>query len=523
MAAAPPPSAVLVSSPTPSPPRTHGRALAAAVFAAAVVPFLPGVRDWDAPARATAAVTVLTAICWMTEALPLPIASLLPAILLPALGAVKASEIAPWYFDDILLLFLGGFVVAIALERYGLHERLAWRAVALFGSRPRRLVLGLMLATAGLSMFVNNTSSTLVMLPVAMALLARCTADEQARLGAPLMLGVAYAATIGGLATKIGTAPNMVFFAQTEARFPEAPLPSFGTWMVAMLPLAATMLIATWWVLTCVTGRTGNVASAGLDQCAREARARPPLDRDARWVLVVFVAVAVLWITRVPAELGALRLPGWSELLPAAAAGAISDATIALGGCVLLFALPSRRRGGAPLLEWSDCRELPWGVLLLIGGGLALAKAFDRTGVSTHVAQALAGALGSLPAWGMLLLVAAAVMLLSELASNTAAINLLLPLLFGVAVETGLHPMLLALPAVVAVSYAFMLPVGTPPNAIVFATGRVKMRDMVRAGFLLDLIAVALVCLFTVFWIAPRLGYDLGAAPDWAAAPPAGP
>jgi sodium-dependent dicarboxylate transporter 2/3/5 len=512
-----------VPLPTSTPTRRRGRALAAAVIAAVALPFLPGVRDWEAPARVTAAVALLTAICWMTEALPLRVASLLPAILLPAFGAVGAREIAPWYFDDILLLFLGGFVLAIALERYGLHERLAWRAVALFGARPRQRVIGLMIATAGLSMFVNNTSTTLVMLPVAMALLARCTTTEQAGLGAPLMLGVAYAATIGGLATKIGTAPNMVFFAQSELRFPDAPMPGFGAWMLAMLPLAAAMLLATWWVLTCVVGRTGNAPSAGLDACAREARTLPPLDRDARVVLGVSVTVALLWITRSPADLGTLRVPGWSELLPPAAAAAISDTTVALLGCVVLFALPARRRGGAPLLDWNDCRDLPWGVLLLIGGGLALAQAFDRSGLSIHVAQGLAGALDALPTWAMLLVIAASVTLLSELASNTAAINLLLPLLFGAALETGLHPMLVALPAVVSVSYAFMLPVGTPPNAIVFATGRIPIRVMLRAGLLLDLIAVALVSLFTVFWVAPRLGFDLAVLPEWAAPTPTAP
>ncbi len=512
-----------MTPPTPAPPRSRLRLLAAAAVAAAVLPFLPGLSELPAPARVTAAVAVFTALCWMTEALPLPIASLLPAILLPAFGAVSAVEIAPWYFHDILLLFLGGFVLAIALERYGLHERLAWRAVAIFGARPQRLVLGLMIATAGLSMFVNNTSTTLVMLPVAMALLARCSEEEQARIGSPLMLGVAYAATIGGLATPIGTAPNMVFAAQSRLRFPDAPAAGFGSWMVAMLPLAAAMLLATWWVLTRVTGRTGNQSSPGLAACVREARGLAPLDRDARSVLGIFLAVALLWLTRTPNDLGAFTVHGWSELLPKATADAISDTTVALFGCVFLFALPSRRRGGAPLLAWSDCRELPWGVLLLIGGGLALARAFDSTGLSTAVAEQLSGSLDQMPTWAVLLVIAASVTLLSELASNTAAINILLPLLFGAAIESGMHPMLVALPAVISVSYAFALPVGTPPNAIAFATGRIPMRDMLRAGLLLDLIAIALVCLFVVFWVAPRLGFELSVTPEWAAEVPAGP
>lgn len=497
--------------------------LGIAAAAAAVTPWLPGVAGLEAEARATAAVAVLTALCWMTEALPLPVASLLPALLLPALGAVPAPVLAPWYFDDILLLFLGGFVLALAIERYGLHERLAWRAVAVFGARPSRLVLGMMVATAGLSMFVNNTSSTLVMLPVAMALLARCGEEEQRRLGSPLMLGVAYAATIGGLATPVGTAPNMVFLAQTRARFPDAPEIGFGQWTIAMLPLAAVFLVATWLVLTRLTGRVPRGLSPGLAAGAAEARDRAPLDRDARKVAAIFGAVALLWMTRKSADLGGVRLPGWSELLPDAVAGAIGDSTVALLGCVLLFALPSRRAPGSPLMRWEDCRDLPWGVLLLIGGGLALARAFDETGLSTAVARGLAGALEVLPPWAVLVLVSASVTLLTELASNTAAINILLPLLFGAAVQSGMHPMLVALPAVISVSYAYMLPVGTPPNAIAYASGRIPMRDMVRAGSLLDAIAVALVCLFTVFWVAPRLGFDLAAPPAWAAGVPPGP
>lgn len=524
MAGAPPPRAEpLAATTTPAPRRLRLRTLAAVCAAAAATLWLPGIAGLPWAARATAAVAVLTALCWMTEALPLPVASLLPALLLPALGAVRAREVAPWYFDDVLLLFLGGFVLAIAIERYGLHERLAWRAVAVFGARPTRLVLGMMVATAGLSMFVNNTSSTLVMLPVAMALLARCGAEEQRSLGSPLMLGVAYAATIGGLATPIGTAPNMVFLAQAGTRFPEAPRIGFGEWMIAMLPLAAAFLLLSWWILTRVTGRVGSGVSAGLAAGAREARALPPLDADARKVLAIFLGAAILWITRRPADLGAVRLPGWSQLLPAPAAAAVEDSTVALLACVLLFAMPSRRRGGAPLLAWDDCRDLPWGVLLLIGGGLALATAFDRTGLSQAVAEGLAGALHALPAWALLGLIATAVVLFSELASNTAAINILLPLLFGAAVQAGLHPMLVALPAVAAVSYAFMLPVGTPPNAIAYATGRIPMRDMIRAGALLDLAAVVLISIAVVSWIAPRLGYDLAEVPAWSAPAAPGP
>lgn len=511
-----------MSAPDPQPRSPLLRLLFGVVIAGAVQ-LLPGVRDLEAPARRTASITVLTAWCWITEAVPLAIGALLPAILLPAAGVVSARQIAPWYFDDILFLFLGGFILSTALERTRLHERLAWRAVAIFGSHPRRLVLGLMVATASLSLFVNNTSSTLVMLPVGLALLARCEAEERKQLGAPLLLGIAYAATIGGIATPIGTAPNIVFLGLFQERFPDAPVPGFGTWMLAVLPLAAIFLVLCWWVLVRVAGRPGADSSPALARYAQEAARLPPRNAEQNRVLAVFSLVVLAWLTREPADLGWFRVPGWKELLPGNVAAAVSDATVALCGAALLFLIPCGNKNPRRLLVWEDCRNLPWGVLLLIGGGLALAKSFEQSGLSAAVAGGLAGTLDVLPIPVIVLLVSAAVTLLTEIASNTATINVLLPLLFGAAVAAGIHPLLVAIPAVLSVSYGFALPVGTPPNAIVFATGHIRMGQMLRVGLLLNLMAILLVSFFTLFWTGPRLGFDLGSMPDWAAPAPAGP
>jgi len=511
-----------VSAPDPQPRSPLLRLLLGAALALAL-PLLPGVRDLDPLARRAASITVLTAWCWITEALPLAVGALLPAILLPAAGVASARQIAPWYFDDILFLFLGGFILSTALERTRLHERLAWRAVAFFGSRPRRLVLGMMAATAALSLFVNNTSATLVMLPVGLALLARCEPDERAQLGAPLLLGIAYGATIGGIATPIGTAPNILFLAMFQERFPEAPVPGFGTWMLAVLPLSILFLLICWQLLVRVAGRPGAASSPALTRYAQEAARLPPRSAEQNRVLIVFSLVVLAWLTREPADLGFARVPGWKEALPAPIAASVSDATVALIGAVLLFVIPSAGRGSRRLLVWDDCRNLPWGVLLLIGGGLALAKSFEQSGLSAAVAGGLGGALDVLPMAAVVLLVSASVTLLTEIASNTATINVLLPLLFGAAVAAGLNPLLVAIPAVLSVSYGFALPVGTPPNAIVFATGRVRMNQMLRVGILLNLIAILLVTLFTLFWTGPRLGFDLRTMPGWAAAEPAGP
>lgn len=511
-----------MSAPDPQPRSPLLRLLGGAA-AAVAVQFLPGVRDLEPLARRTASVTVFTAWCWITEAVPLAVGALLPAILLPAAGVATARQVAPWYFDDILFLFLGGFLLSIALERTRLHERLAWRAVALFGSRPRRLVLGLMAATATLSLFVNNTSSTLVMLPVGLALLSRCEEEERKQLGAPLLLGIAYAATIGGIATPIGTAPNILFLGMFQERFPDAPVPGFGTWMLAVLPLSIVFLLLCWQLLVRVAGRPGAASSPALARYAEEAARLPPRSSEQNRVLAVFSLVVAAWLTREPADLGFVRLPGWKEALPDGIAAAVSDATVALAGAVLLFILPCGRQNPRRLLIWADCRNLPWGVLLLIGGGLALAKSFDQSGLSAAVAGGLAGALDVLPLPLIVLLVSASVTLLTEIASNTATINVLLPLLFGAAVAAGLHPLLVAIPAVLSVSYGFALPVGTPPNAIVFATGQIRMGQMLRVGLLLNVLAILLVSFFTLFWTGPRLGFDLRSSPEWAAPGPAGP
>lgn len=501
------------------------RFLSGAVLAL-VVPFLPGVAELNPEARAVAGVAVLTAWCWLTAALPLPVASLLPALLLPATGAVSARTVAPWYFHDILLLFLGGFILAIGLERYGLHRRFALRALSLFGAEPRRVVLGFMVVAAGLSMFVSNTSTALLMLPVALAVLDRCEEQDRAHLTRPLLLGIAYACSIGGVATPIGTAPNSVFLGQVRDRFPEAPSLAFGTWFIGALPLVVAFLAVAWFVLVRVAHRVPAESGMSVEDVRAERRASGKRNREQNRVLFVFVTVAGLWMTRSGADFGAIAIPGWQELLPDRVAGTISDATVALVGVVLLFLLPGKARRTGALLDWEDCRNVPWGILILLGGGFALARACESSGLSAAIGDSLSGLIGSTPPLLMVFLVALGVTFLTEITSNTATINVLLPLMFSACVAAEVHPFLLALPATFAVSCAFMLPVATPPNAILFSSGRLSVLDMARAGILLNLLTAVLVTLFALYWIAPTWGLDLTEFPDWAraeAAPEDGP
>jgi solute carrier family 13 (sodium-dependent dicarboxylate transporter), member 2/3/5 len=486
------------------------------VVVSIAVPFLPGVAELEYQARAVAGVSTFTAWCWLTASLPLPVASLMPALLLPATGAVSARIVAPWYFHDILLLFLGGFILALALEKYNLHRRFALRALTLFGAGPRALVLGFMVVSAGLSMFVSNTSTALLMLPVSLAVLDRCSEGDRQLLTRPLLLGIAYACSIGGVATPIGTAPNSVLLGQMRDRFPDAPEIAFGTWFLGALPLVVSFLFVVWIMLTRVVHRLPVESDLSITEIKSERQASGRRNREQNLVLGVFLTVAILWITRSGIDFGNYAIPGWQALLPTAAAATISDSTVALLGVLLLFMLPGKAQETGALLDWHDCRRVPWGILLLLGGGFALAKSCEYSGLSQAIGEGISGSMASLPPFATVLLAVLVITFLTEITSNTATINVLLPLLFSASVAAGIHPMLIALPATFAVSCAFMLPVATPPNAILYSSGRLKVSDMARAGIWLNLLTAILVSLFAVYWIAPRWGFDLSVFPDWA-------
>jgi len=480
--------------------------------------FVPGVDTLGYSARAAFAVVVLTAWCWLTTALPMPVASLLPVLLLPATGVMSAREVAPLYFQDILMLFLGGFILALALERHNLHRRFALRALSVFGHRPRRVVLGFMVASACLSMFVSNTSTALLMLPVAVAILDGCSRENSAKLAPPLLLGIAYACSIGGVGTPIGTAPNSVLLGQTMDRFPDAPVIGFGTWMIGTLPFIVVFLVLAWLVLTRVVWRLPNGGFPGLEKLRSEREQLPPRTRTQNKVAIVFAAVATAWITRQGADFGSFHIPGWHQLLPPFISASISDATVAMAGVVALFAMSGESREGKtePLLTWEDCKQLPWGVLLLLGGGFALARACEVSGLSVAAGESLGQLVADSSPTASVFVVSLVLTFLTEVTSNTATINLMLPLLFSAAVAADMHPMLLAVPATMAVSCAFMLPVATPPNAIMFGSGRLRIGQMARAGLLLNLLTALLVTLFALGWTLPQWDFDITQIPAWA-------
>jgi sodium-dependent dicarboxylate transporter 2/3/5 len=449
-------------------------------------------------AAAMAGVTTWMAAWWLTEAAPIPVTSLLPLVLLPAAGLGRLDDVAASYGDPVIYLFLGGFMLALALEQVGLHRRVALWILDRVGDRPRRLVFGFMLTTALGSMWISNTAMTMVMLPIASSVLGARAApgagpDRRARLDLAVLLGVAWAASIGGLATLVGTAPNLVLVAQLQHLYPERPPIGFAQWMLIGLPTAALLLVAGWALLVGPVGRL-PASGLGVDLHAlrQERAALGPLGRDERWVAGVFVTVALAWVTGADLRLGdGLRLPGWRGLLGLPDVG---DAAVAVAGAIALFLVPSRARPGEALLTWRVTSAVPWGLLLLFGGGFALAEGFGRSGLSAEIGAGLRG-LAGVPGWVAVASVSATLNALTELTSNTATTTLVLPILARVAEAMAVDPLSLMVPATLSASCAFMLPVGTPPMAIVFGTGRMTMGEMARAGLWMNALAVAVVLL----------------------------
>ena len=457
--------------------------------------------------RATAAVAVWMATWWLSEAIAVAATALLPLALFPLLGVAPMEEAAAPYAHPLVFLFVGGFLVALAMERCGLHRRLALRVLRLSGSRPSQIVAAFMLATALLSMWISNTAAAIMMLPVALSVVdlagAQVSDESRRRFGLALLLGIAYAASLGGIATPIGTPPNLLLLSYLKSQLGLEI--GFARWMAVGVPLVAAYLPLCWWLLTRSLRRdagwrlegAGALVAGGLGGLG-------PLGAAERRVLVVFLATCALWIGR----------PLLAELPVAGARpfAGLSDAGIAMLASLALFALPAGRDAQGALrfpLDWETALRLPWGILVLFGGGLSLAAAVQANGVDEWIGAQVAGFAG-LPSPLIVLGVVTVVIFLTELTSNTATTATFLPILGALAGGLGVDPLLLLVPATLAASCAFMLPVATPPNAVVFASGLISIPQMSRAGFWLNWIGVALITGATYALVAPILGAATG-------------
>jgi sodium-dependent dicarboxylate transporter 2/3/5 len=452
----------------------------------------------DAPMLRVAGIALWMSIWWVSEAVPLAITALLPFVCFPLLGILPSEQVAGEYFNSTVFLFLGGFMLALAIERWQLHRRIALAVLSLFGAQPSRLVLGFLVATGFLSMWMSNTAVALLMMPVALAVIARLEASggPQPRLGAALVLAVAYAASIGGIGTPLGSPPNLVFMRQYSLSFPDAAPVSFAQWTLFCVPLMLLMLLLAWALLQWRFLRAGTLL-AGSAQLLREERASlGPPGREEWAVGAVFVLTALLWLTRAPLALGTLNVPGWGSLFPGPGGVSLADdGTVAVLATLALFLIPARRTvGGGALLRWEDAQRLPWGFVLLFGGGFALAEGVVSSGLSAWCGERL-GVVAGLPPFILVLAVYLFTSLFGELASNTAIAQVVLPIAAGISIVGGVHPLLLMLPVALASSLDFILPTATPPNAIALATGRVDIRQLVSTGLIVEFACAGIVVL----------------------------
>jgi sodium-dependent dicarboxylate transporter 2/3/5 len=394
------------------------------------------------------------------------------------------------------------------LEHWNLHRRVALAIAARVGAEPRRLVLGLLLAAALSSMWLNNTACALMLVPIGEALIQAVEPGGERRkspFATALLLALAFGCTLGGMLTPVGTAPNQVFLGLLAERLPERAAQAdlgFGAWMVATLPIGLLGVPFTWWLLTRGALKVGQGRGAAAAVLAAQRARLGPLSAPEARAGLLFAAAALLWILRSDLDLGLIRLPGWERLFPGLE---LSNATVALAIALCAFLLPSGAPSGAALLDWEVARKLPLDVLLLLGGGFALAEGISASGLDSHLAAGLAPMLTSLPSWLAVLLLVFVVAALSEFTSNTATVQVVLPLLLSAALAAGVDPVRWMLPATLAASCAFMLPVGTPPNAVVFATGRLDIASMARVGLWMHLAMVLLIALVCELWVVPRL------------------
>ncbi len=479
----------------------------------AFVDLVPGKPE----ATLTAAVAIVMATWWITGALPLAATSLLPLVLFPLMGIMDAKAVSMQYLSDVTFLFMGGFLVALAMERWDLHRRMALRMMLWFGVKPRLLLLGFLAPTFFITMWITNSAATMMMLPIAVSIVASLAEQLEAkmlrRFAAGLFLGIAYSASIGGAATLIGTPTNLAFVRTLSIVFPGAPEVTFSEWFLLAFPMALLLEIVLWGVLCVMSCPRGMKVEIDPGTIRAHYDALGPMTYAQKVLLAAFASMALLWFTRAGFDLGAVKIPGWAQLFPVPKY--VSDGTVGMTIALLLFMIPARDGTGAKLLNWDVARRLPWDVVLLFGGGFALAQGFVESGLSEWVGGELQ-LLGGLPPLVVVLLIATTVCFLSELTSNVATAEMVLPILGALAVVIGVHPFLLMIPATLSASFAFMLPAGTPPNAIVYATGKIKMREMIGAGFVLNWAGIVIVTGITALLGQAVFGLDLTQLPTWA-------
>jgi len=512
----------LTESPEPRSPFATIGLFAGPLVAALVWYFFRG-EAADEGRRQVAAAASWIIIWWLTEAIPLAATALLPLVLFPLLKILPASKVAVHYGDTQIFLFLGGFLIALGVEQCGLHRRIALAIVAAVGESPKRIVLGFVLATGILSMWMSNTATALMMMPMAASVMLRSdrgtmNAKHRRHLGLALMLGVGYAASMGGLATLIGTPPNIAFKQLYINSFPDGPNVSFGGWMLLNLPLALALLFFCWLGLVYVLfPLPATTASADGDTISEERRRLGPMSQAEWRMAIIFIITALLWIFREP-----VAGFGWAPALDLARSAngktpaMVDDATVSIAMALVCFLLPKKGWRGPALIDWETATRVPWGILILFGGGLALADGLSVTHLDALLGHWLGGLLAGHSDTVVIAATTVSMTALTEVASNLSSVQISMPLLAEAAQNVPCDPRMLMIPATLSASCGFMLPVGTAANAIAYATGRIRMPEMMRAGLLMDAISIVLIVTFVRLLGHATLGITSGGLPEWA-------
>ncbi len=455
-------------------------------------------------AIAVLASTLWISIWWITEAIPIEVTSLLPIVLFPLTGGLGLSDTTSSYGHKYIFLYVGGFVLAIAIEKWNLHKRIALNIINVIGTDVKKIILGFMLACAFLSMWISNTATSVMMLPIGLAIISqlkddpRTVANENTIFGKALMLSIAYSASIGGMATLIGTPPNLVFAGVVEEMF-DIEI-NFLQWLKFGLPISLLLLFLSWKYLTeWAFSFKQKEFPGGREEIKKQVNALGKLSYEEKVVLVVFVLTAVAWITR--SFLLNKFLPG------------IDDTIIAMVAAIILFIIPAKQAIGTRIIHWDEAVRLPWGILLLFGGGMALAQGFQSSGLANWIGSQLT-LLEGVALILLLFVIVASVNFLTEITSNLATTAMILPIIAPLAFSINVHPYILMVGATVAASCAFMLPVATPPNAVVFGSGYLRIPDMVKTGLWMNIISIILLALITYFYLPEIWSFDPGTFPD---------
>ena len=467
-----------------------------------------------------AAVAALMAIWWVTEAVPLAATSLLPIFLFPVLGILNGEQIANTYINSTIFLFLGGFLIALAMEKWNFHKRVALLIISIVGTSPQKIILGFLLASAFISMWISNTATAVMMLPIGLAIISQLEEkfpeEVTHSFSAGVLLSIAYGASIGGIATLIGTPPNLSMARILHIMFPHAPELGFGAWMQLAFPIALFLLTVCYVLLVKVFFKIHKDLSADIKMIKTEKKKLGKISSEEIFVGVVFFSTALLWIFRSDLVLGFVTIPGWSNIF--AHPEYFNDGVVAIGMASLLFIIPSKNKESTFLLDKEVFAKIPWGIILLFGGGFALAKGFVATGLSESIGKSLTS-FGALSPIIIIIVIAFVVQALTEFTSNTATAEMVLPITASMAVAMHVHPLFFMIPATLSASLAFMLPVATPPNAVIFGSQRLKISEMAKVGVCLNLISIPTLLLAMYFLGRFVFNIDLSVFPDWAIPP----